>query len=495
MNLPPESRRALLAKAAVMDGAQTPQTQVEAGTEVHAAFVRLRRSHLLEGGGYEAVIELVESWPDKVRPSYAEIAKAAANVFGAPVEDSKGRIVLRSHADRDRDRRMPGPMIVNELAPEGGVCAFIALPGVGKTLLGIELARCVAAGEPFAGHAVTQGSVVYAGVDSAASTERRLLAVGEETNSRIFTITEMPLLPASIDKLGIAVREVNAKSDLPVRLVVLDTWDSCRAHSSGGYADQDGGAEEMMRGMRKLAADHRLAVLIVHHATRQDAGRARGSLVFDARCDWIAVVEKGGAGLILRTTKARDGVCGPVGTWAIRPVTIEERAVPTLVEATMNLKEMAEQDQGREMLEAARTMADSGKKPTARALARAIGKSKNMGLVDRLAGKLRQRGLMARGSYVPTQAGREYLDEIPAESKHTPEQAVPEEQTTGTGEDSLGKTKCPAGTKPQNNHHTVPPSHTYKGGTGRDSGTPGDEPSDDLEDLYANAPFARRTRP
>ncbi|MES2211404.1 MAG: hypothetical protein V4515_14670 [Chloroflexota bacterium] len=184
---------------------------------------------------------------------------------------------------------------------------------------------------------------------------------------------------------------------------MLDTWDSLREHSGGNYADQDGGAEAIMRGLRPMAAELRLAFLVVHHATRGNEGRARGTVVFDARCDWIAIVEPGESGLTLRTIKARDGECGPVGVWAIRTVPMGDRPVPVLVYTGDRPTAPQGGQRDDDVLAAAAEIEEQGGAVSIRALAKACGISSTstvQGIVERL----RRNGRMEDGSYSPTTA-------------------------------------------------------------------------------------------
>lgn len=238
-------------------------------------------------------------------------------------------IALRWHDDRERERSQPPVMIVAGLLPLGGVGALVALPGVGKTLVASELTRCVAAGAPFLERSTLAGRVIYACPDSPASTERRLLALPAEVGARIATVMELAL-PAGIDALRSAIQSANASGD-PVRLVVIDTWDASRTHTDGGYAGQDGMVESILGPLRRLAVETALAVLVLHHCTRGDNGRARGSLVFDARVDWIATIEAVGSTLVLTATKNRDGERGPIGAFQIASEVINGASVPVLV--------------------------------------------------------------------------------------------------------------------------------------------------------------------
>lgn len=55
-------------------------------------------------------------------------------------------------------------------------------------------------------------------------------------------------------------------------------------------------------------------------------------MVFDARCDWIALVEGDSGKLKLTTTKSRDGEMGEVGKWRIVAKSFPGGSFPTLVE-------------------------------------------------------------------------------------------------------------------------------------------------------------------
>ncbi len=363
--------------------------------------------------GAEAVIEQVTtSWQDGFRPTASDIMKSAAWAAEharpvAPGTVPTGSITLRTHTERLRDREKPPLMLVAGMLPVCGVGALVALPGVGKTLVGIELARAVSSGDSFAGRAVVAGRVIYACPDSPASTERRMLAVPEDAAGRILTLCDLPAMPASLPDLRAAIESANANGD-PIRLVVIDTWDSARTHSDGGYAGQDGLVESIMGELRRMASDLALAVVLVHHATRGDTGRARGSLVFDARADFIGIVEGDGSSLRLTATKCRDGERGPIGAWRIVPVEVAGAMVPTLVPADMPRPEPPSDGADATVLHLLVTRQPA---PSADAIAKHLG-MKGKGQVSRVIDRLRTAGLVAGGTpYRATEAGVQAVNE------------------------------------------------------------------------------------
>src|SRR6056297_1733094 len=221
-------------------------------------------------------------------------------------------IVLRTHADRMRDTLIPPPSLIGGIMNVGGIGSMIAKPGHGKTLVSAELARCIASGEPFAGREVQQGGVIYVCTDSPDSTERRLLGIPEDVANNILTVADAPRFPTGFPELETAMDKMEN-----LRLVILDTWDSNRDHIGGGYSEQDAQIEKTLAYLRKSAKARQINYLIVHHSTRENGEVARGSIVFDARCDWMGTVEKSDNIATLKTTKIRDGEQGEVGNWKI----------------------------------------------------------------------------------------------------------------------------------------------------------------------------------
>jgi len=241
--------------------------------------------------------------------------EAAAALLSAPDEaEPIGKMVIWLADDLMRECLRPPPCIIDGLLPVGGIGAIIAQPGVGKSMIAVEIARCIASGQPFGGHATKQGRVLYSCTDAPYNTGRRLLNIGADALPHIVVAPKAPRIP-----LGLSEYELALDTYPGITLMVLDTWDSCRAHAGGGgYSDNDAVTEGVMSALRELADKRGLSVIIVHHSTKADGTVARGSLVFDARCDWMATVERLSDDCIkLRTTKNRDGTLGDVACWRI----------------------------------------------------------------------------------------------------------------------------------------------------------------------------------
>ena len=255
-------------------------------------------------------------------------AEAMALLATAPREPVP-MLAIRTHADRVRDRFAPRPELVQGILPADGLGSLVSLPGVGKSLTAVELVRCVVTGQEFQRRAVIKGRALVICPDSPASNERRLLAIPSPACDQVLTVADFPPLPGSLPLLRATLEQLR---DDPVRLVVVDTFDAAREHSGEGWAGQDGLIESIVGGLRSVATDFNVCVVINHHTTRSEDGRARGSLVFDARCDFIGLVSAKNGIITLEGKKNRDGEIGIIGAWQIQPVPVNGRTVPTLVE-------------------------------------------------------------------------------------------------------------------------------------------------------------------
>lgn len=213
---------------------------------------------------------------------------------------------------------IPPRWLVNDLLEIGHVGMMVALPGVGKTVLGIELSRCVVMGDKFGKHQCVKGRVLYVCPDSPKSTMARLMGVPMPHRKAILTASEWPALPNGVEQLR---QELKFRQDIgqPVSLVVLDTLDSMRASAGGAYSEQDDLFTDIMVRLRTLAEEKAIAIVILHHTSKTDKdGMPRGSSIIEAKLDWRGVViqdDEDDRLLRLESGKLRDGIKGEVGRW------------------------------------------------------------------------------------------------------------------------------------------------------------------------------------
>lgn len=322
-----------------------------------------------------------------------EDADGRSDAEGQPAIEA---LPVRDHALRVAASLRVAQWVVEDLLEAGDLGALVAQPGQGKTLAASEMTRGVATGGFFAGRRCRLGRVLYVCTDSPASAERRMVAFGEEAGNQIHTLIDLDL-PADFPRLKAYCAVYHPQ------LIVLDTWDSTRTHrGEGGWQSVDADLEGLMRPLRQLATEETLAALIVHHATRMEAGRPRGSIVFDARMEFIGVVSQPEEGMVdVEATKLRDGEKGCLGRWRIVAVDVGGRKVPTLDW----MGKAKEEPMGNLDVQMRVLRAVSGQPPaggwTYAKLAEHLGMSKGQQLTDAVK-TLRQRGAMKLWTAVET---------------------------------------------------------------------------------------------
>lgn len=322
------------------------------------------------------------------------------------------KLMLKGHAERLHSSLIPPQDVVAGLLPLGGVGAIVSEPGVGKSLLLTEMARCVSSGKPFGGLNTLMGRVLYACPDSPMSTERRLLTIDPTTADRIKSLDDC-ILPSDV---GLLCEEIQAATQVgdPYKLVLIDTYDSSRMHDSeGGYSAQDAAVEAIMGRVREMCADLGVALVFAHHCTRAEGNRPRGSMVFDARVEMWGVALRVTEGVIrFQVKKNRDGeVQGNVGTWKIVPVNVGGKGVPTLVEekATSQIACTGDDLAVLKVL-AAHAKRVGAKPPTQKAMAAELDMKRTT--LQRTLNELRNRGLIQTGGMELTEGGHCRLREL-----------------------------------------------------------------------------------
>jgi hypothetical protein len=183
---------------------------------------------------------------------------------------------------------------------------LIGEPEAGKSLLALEWAASIASGEPWRGHDVRQGSVIYILGEGGKGFKRRM-AAWETQNSPL--ADDVPLLVSKY-ALGIPSEVWIIKSDIEHQaeifgnpaLIVIDTL--ARAIEGDENSQKDMGA--FIQGCDELRQQYRCAVLIVHHSGHGEAKRGRGSSSLPAAVDVGYLMTKTSDGRELKCTKSKD---------------------------------------------------------------------------------------------------------------------------------------------------------------------------------------------
>lgn len=163
--------------------------------------------------------------------------------------------------------------LVPDLLTANELFALAGPPRAGKSLLVLELARCIASGEKFLDRPVTQGPVLFVRCeDSESKTKERELAQGWSEGLPVFWLDKFKL--SDLRHLKELVTE------LQCRLIILDTLSRIRT------ADISESAAEMslvLEPLQDMAEELGVCVLLVHHTGKVKLDQEGGFLeVFDS---------------------------------------------------------------------------------------------------------------------------------------------------------------------------------------------------------------------
>lgn len=165
---------------------------------------------------------------------------------------------------------------------KGGLAILYGPSNAGKTFIAIDIAMHVAAGQPWRGHKVRGGGVLYIAAEGGSGVKNRLAAIRQERPG--FAGANFTLLPVSLDlhAPGDAQAVCEIMPDETPALVVVDTL----ARSMGA------GDENSARDAAMFVANCDLireatgaALMVVHHTGKDQERGARGSSALRAAVD------------------------------------------------------------------------------------------------------------------------------------------------------------------------------------------------------------------
>jgi hypothetical protein len=192
---------------------------------------------------------------------------------------------------------------------------MLGLSHVGKTFCAIDLAVCVATGQPWFGHKVKPAGVIYVTGEGRLQPRFEALLKAREMDAdqlHRLRVVERPvnLLEPSREQLNELIAEVRAVAagmDVGVGLVVLDTW----ARMTPGSDEGASATGLAIQACDQLRDELGCFVLSPHHPGHQNQNRARGHSSFYAALDVELLVEspdkRADSVRTITATKVRDG--------------------------------------------------------------------------------------------------------------------------------------------------------------------------------------------
>lgn len=198
----------------------------------------------------------------------------------------------------------------------------------GKTFWVTDLALHVAAGKEWCGKRVEQGGVIYCVLEGGVGFHNRVSA-WKDKNGYEDGIIPFAAIPAQInlldpnadaDRLIRAIKTAQARMEMPVKMVVIDTL--ARALAGGNEnAPEDMGA--LVMNTDRVRAETGACVIFVHHSGKDEAKGARGHSSLQAAIDTeIEVVTDAQGNKTATVVKQRDLSKGQIYGFTLDVVTI-----------------------------------------------------------------------------------------------------------------------------------------------------------------------------
>lgn len=199
--------------------------------------------------------------------------------------------------------------LVDGMIAEGELTMFFGESGIGKSFASLDLALCIATGQPWHGREVSQGPVLYLPSEGFDGFQARIEAW---CNHRQLSSDGIPL------HVGEHEFALNDSGDFhafeheldPMRpapkLIVIDTLTGMTKGLDQNSAKDMAAFADVCKLLKLMTG---AAVLVVHHSGHKDKGRSKGAVDFHAACDRVLALNRTGrdGALALKCAKSRNG--------------------------------------------------------------------------------------------------------------------------------------------------------------------------------------------
>lgn len=205
----------------------------------------------------------------------------------------------------------PPEWLIDGIVTEGGLVGLFGQPEVGKSFIGIDMALSVATGQPWQGHQVRKGFVLYISAEGGSGIGKRVLAwllehqIDPREADVAWLIESIPVNTDSEQITRLMNRIVDEVRRRPV-LIVIDTLARCFDGNENEQEDMG----RFIAGVDMLRHEFEATVLVIHH-TNVGGTRERGNTAFRGAVDTMIRVQVTDGVIDLTCDKQKDATHFP----------------------------------------------------------------------------------------------------------------------------------------------------------------------------------------
>jgi hypothetical protein len=216
--------------------------------------------------------------------------------------------------------------VVREVIAAASAVLWFGDSNCGKTFLALDLCLHVASNQPWRGHRVQAGLVVYVAAEGGHGIRNRLAAYRQQAPWTLGA--PFAVLPQTVDLLnpeadaGLLIESIRAAEEVAGAKVAIVVLDTLARVMTGGNENASEDMSGFIANVDRIRAETGATVIIIHHAGKDATKGARGHSSLRAAVDTEILVE-GQEGIRTATvTKQRDLPSGQVYGFELVPVEI-----------------------------------------------------------------------------------------------------------------------------------------------------------------------------
>ncbi|OJT99163.1 MAG: hypothetical protein BGN83_18285 [Rhizobium sp. 63-7] len=265
------------------------------------------------GGMAVAEFDVVDGGSDYIGENGSAETQAALGRAAERARASRRRLPVVSFADAVAGALEDGAEpLIDGILDQGTVAVLYGPSNIGKTFVAYDLSAAIASGQAWNGYPTTKSSVLYIATEGGKASFKRLAALAKFHN--LPADTTIHVVPASVNlfeskadcqPIVAECRALAAATDLPVRLIVVDTL--ARAMAGG---DENSGKDmtQFVHNIDQIKDATGATILVVHHTGKDAAKGMRGHSSLLASIDTDFEIKREGNSPIgvLSNHKQRD---------------------------------------------------------------------------------------------------------------------------------------------------------------------------------------------